>query len=168
MGHSAGGQFIGRYALGSNFIHNIKDIKINLFAANPSSYCYLNEYRIKNDEFHIPNDCKRYNDYGYGLEDLNSHMKSIDMKIRIPQYLNSNLTFLLGKEDNDSNHKFLDKSKSGMIQGVHRLERGQNFKKFLSKFYEGNSIQFLEVEKVDHNAKKMFKNDIVLSKIFKK
>ena len=44
-GHSAGGQFVQRYSVGTE-ITTVKDKKIDLIVSNPSSYLYLHPQRV--------------------------------------------------------------------------------------------------------------------------
>ncbi|MFC1886284.1 hypothetical protein ACFLZM_04440 [Thermodesulfobacteriota bacterium] len=80
LGHSAGGQFVLRYAAMNNR-HEIierQGVLIHYVVANPSSYLYLDQTR-----FHFNStgkilmtsqaelkDCPSYNKYKYGLEEL--------------------------------------------------------------------------------------------------
>ncbi|MDH5254632.1 MAG: hypothetical protein OEW72_01840 [Gammaproteobacteria bacterium] len=60
VGHSAGGQFVSRYAAGTR----LKGL--TFIAANPGSYMYLDRNRP------VSGVCAGFNDYRYGLDDLNS------------------------------------------------------------------------------------------------
>jgi hypothetical protein len=74
IGHSAGGQFVNRYAAGGAGCSN-PDVEIRYVVMNPSSYLYVSALRrASGGEFHIPATCPGYDDYKYGLRDLNTYM----------------------------------------------------------------------------------------------
>lgn len=119
IGHSAGGQFVQRYAEGS-------DAPIDRFvAANPSSYAYLSAQRWSGGTaVDSVAGCPGYNTWKYGLEGLNGYLRSAgDLRAR---YAGHRVALLLGGADvlRDSD---LDVSCEADAQGRNRLERGQVF-----------------------------------------
>lgn len=119
IGHSAGGQFVQRYAEGS-------DAPIDRFvAANPSSYAYLSAQRwIGGTAVTSVPGCAGYDMWKYGLQGLNSYMRSAgDIRAR---YAGHRVALLLGGADvlRDSE---LDVGCEADAQGGNRLERGQTF-----------------------------------------
>ena len=75
VGNSAGGQFVNRYAAGSD--QNGQG-KIEYIISAPSHFLYLDENRLEDYTrpfvWNVPNGCSKYNDYRYGLYDLNNYM----------------------------------------------------------------------------------------------
>jgi pimeloyl-ACP methyl ester carboxylesterase len=76
-GHSAGGQFVQRYATA-----NTERLPTLYIVANPSSYLYMDKQRwtASSPEFAVPSPqeqsiCPLYNHYKYGLEGLNIYMQ---------------------------------------------------------------------------------------------
>ncbi len=145
-GHSAGGQFVQRFAAGSpldSVITNEYGIALRYIIANPSSYVYLNgERRVQGtrDQFDTPPAQQTifiaYNDYKYGLENLNSYMGSVGEEQIRRQYKNRNVIYLLGQDDNNPNDPSLDTSGPAMFQGYYRLERGIIYFNYLNYFYK--------------------------------
>jgi pimeloyl-ACP methyl ester carboxylesterase len=119
VGHSAGGQFVQRYAEGS-------DAPVDRFvAANPSSYAYLSARRwIGGTAVTSVPGCAEYDTWKYGLQGLNGYMRSAgDIRAR---YAGHRVALLLGGADvlRDSE---LDVGCEADAQGRNRLERGQAF-----------------------------------------
>ncbi|SVD41821.1 uncharacterized protein METZ01_LOCUS394675, partial [marine metagenome] len=78
VGFSAGGQFVNRYVGGNDvteIIFQEFNLSIRYIVGSPSSYLYMNgERRIEGtvDQFAGSSGCSGYNDYKYGLDDLNN------------------------------------------------------------------------------------------------
>lgn len=175
-GHSAGGQFINRYAAG-NVIHDslcASNIMVRYIVNNPSSYVYLDNYRPvigTTDSFSVPNatNCSYYNNYKYGLNNLNDYMSLSNALEIIRQYRQRNVIYLLGANDTNPNASDLDISCAGMMQGNHRLERGNYYYEYL-KFFYGEDIISTHykaiVPGVAHSAYGMFNSDTGRNYIF--
>ncbi|MFZ5516070.1 MAG: FlgD immunoglobulin-like domain containing protein [Candidatus Zhuqueibacterota bacterium] len=180
VGHSAGGQFVQRFAAGGPLDSVITDeygVALRYITANPSSYVYLNgERRITGttDQFAMPTPqqiafCSDYDDYKYGLLKLNSYMESVGAgKIR-EQYKKKNVIYLLGEMDNNPNDSSLDDTPPAMFQGAYRLERGIIYVNYLKHFY-GNEIANLHfrviVPGVAHDNYAMFNSKCGVKYIF--
>ena len=99
IGHSAGGQFIQRYAVGTTIDQNINH-KLILVPSNPSSYLYLNEnrYHFKNGNFHLmkepSHNCSDYNQYIYGLENLPPYFSGFSKAELYKNFQKKNLIYL--------------------------------------------------------------------------
>jgi len=179
-GHSAGGQFVQRYAAGTPLDSLITDeygVAVRYITANPSSYVYLNgERRIEGttDQFTTPTAqqiafCSDYNDYKYGLEKLNSYMERVGAEQIREQYKKRNVIYLLGEDDNNPNHSALDKTPPAMFQGAHRLERGIIYVNYLKHFYGDeifNRHKRIIVPGVAHDEHGMFTSKCGVKYIF--
>jgi poly(3-hydroxybutyrate) depolymerase len=99
IGHSAGGQFLGRLAA------FLPGEAVRIVAANPGSHLFPD----------------REQEFGYGFGGLPSAL-SDDAVLRA--YLAAPLTLYLGTGDITPEHSF-DQSPAGMRQGPNRLERGR-------------------------------------------
>jgi hypothetical protein len=167
VGHSAGGQFVNRYAAGSHMptvLSQRSNIQIRYIVANPSSYLYFNEVRRVDgslDQFSVPNtaDCPEYNEYKYGLEDLNNYMSTIGRQQLETQYGEREVIYLLGGEDIDPNSSQLDLSCAAMLQGSNRFERGIIYYNYLLQHF-GYDIttrhKNVIIDGVGHSASDMF------------
>ncbi len=100
FGHSAGAQFVHRLVL------FLPDAKVRLAVAANAGW-----YTMPDPE--VP--------YPYGLADAPSNEDSLRAAF------GHSLVVLLGKEDNDPNHKHLRKTPEAESQGPHRLARGHSF-----------------------------------------
>jgi hypothetical protein len=176
-GHSAGGQFVNRYAAGSavqQALEVLFGVQVSYVAANPSSYLYLNAERIvpgTPNSFAVPGTgaCSGYDRYKYGLQSRNSYMSAVSSAQIISQYAARQLTYLLGQLDTDPAHPDLDTSCPAMLQGDHRLERGLIYRGFLLHFY-GASIAAMHstivVPGVGHDSREMFTSACGVVRLF--
>ena len=138
VGHSAGGQFVTRYAAGTRMTG------LTFIAANPGSYMWLDKTRP------VANPCSGFNDYKYGRDSLNSYMSAGIA----PDYAARRVYYLLGSLDTkrDSN---LDGSCQADAQGLYRLARGKNFYANVLKVYPTTSHQLRVIAGVGHDGRKM-------------
>lgn len=184
LGHSAGGQFVQRYALLSEN-PMIEKYKMKFFILNPSSYTYLDAYRpvpSTEDEFARPfkkngmlrssfsnlAEAPDYNSYKYGLEnrvDYSSHLQSKNIR---KQYGERAVYYCLGLDDKDPSHQLLDTTPSAMFQGTQRLERGQKYFYRLNQiFKQKHKHTLIEVPDVEHDADGMIRGirELLLMKL---
>ncbi len=143
-GHSAGGQFVNRYAAGNRIqqmADSVYQVDMRYLIANPSSYVYLNNKRRVQgtmNQFAVPQNsgCQStYDNYRYGLKNLNSYMWYSSADSIRAWYRKRRVYYLLGEEDNDPNHSSLDTSCPAELQGAHRLERGLIYYNYIGKYY---------------------------------
>jgi len=69
------------------------------------------------------------------------------------------VTYFLGTADNDPNAGALDIECEAMLQGDHRLERGEIFFNYLCQFFDCSNHQLVYAEGVDHDGHDMFNSD---------
>ena len=177
-GHSAGGQFTHRYAATNSRDGNLAGIRIRYVVANPSSYLYLDDQRPRFDGsggFGVPYcagfSCPwiwspgfagapvcpgSYNDWRYGLVDLNDYAGAIGAATIRDRLVNRNVTVLVGTEDNDPHADFLDISCPGKLQGPNRYDRGHNFLDYMDERFPGHRHWIVNVDGVEHNEFEMF------------
>jgi len=157
-GHSAGGQFVHRYAAGTRIEQDAalaeRKLRVRYVVANPSSYLYM----VPIHYGPASSDCKGVGDYKYGLNDLNTYMRAIGPEALRSSYPHKDVTMLLGRLD----HALIDPSKDdtceGVAQGAHRLNRGVRFARAVDDQYgSGNhKTRVVIVPGVGHSAAAMF------------
>ncbi|MCP4547682.1 MAG: T9SS type A sorting domain-containing protein [bacterium] len=131
IGHSAGGQFINRYAAGNrieDLLTGEHGISLRYIVSNPSTYLYFDTTRwVQGTAYELAEvdtaDCPEFNDYKYGLNNRNGYMSLPEATLRA-QYAEREVIYLLGERDDDHYSSWLDKSCPAMLQGTHRLQRG--------------------------------------------
>jgi pimeloyl-ACP methyl ester carboxylesterase len=177
LGHSAGGQYVLRYAAINNRHELLKQrgISIRYVVANPSSYLYLDKTRykftskgklikIQQEEFI---DCPGYNKFKYGMEDLFGYAENISITTIHKRLLTRPVMFLLGTADTDRNWS-VDKSCEGEAQGENRYQRGLLYKHHLGN-YEKISLEsqhiWLEIPEVGHDSTEIFTHPKFITKI---
>jgi len=131
FGFSAGSQFVHRYLM---YGEDMRAEKVVLGSAG--WYTFLN-----NEPF------------PYGIRNMPLERE------RFEWFLSRKVLFVLGVEDNDTNHKTLNLSRGARKQGDHRYERGKNYFDDLIDFGEKNNIPFRwrykSVTGLNHNTEAM-------------
>ncbi|HEX7929191.1 MAG TPA: alpha/beta hydrolase, partial [bacterium] len=134
-GHSAGGQFVQRYAVVVRGEAPLlaRGIAVRYVVANPSSYLYFDTQRPSGDGFAAFNGaaCPQFNRYRFGLENLPRYAEGEDVSGLEAAYLKRRVIYLLGTEDSNPHHPALDRSCMAEAQGPHRFARGQAYMRYL-------------------------------------
>ncbi len=172
IGHSAGGQYVNRYAAGTQIGDFLPEgIHLRFIVANPSTYVYFNgERRLPGatSEFAVPENADPdYNDYKYGLENLNAYTAAVGVATIRADYPKKDVAYLLGGEDIKEAH--LEQTANAMLQGQHRLERGQVYYHYLKHtFGEGitQTHKIAIVPCVGHDHAAIFRSEAGVKYLF--
>lgn len=156
-GHSAGGQFVERYAMAST-VYDSLTVKPSYVVMNPSSYAYLDELRPTASTFaahvdslapgfqaplpekvpapfaryHDAESCTGFDRWPYGLKDRNGYAAKIPDEQLKKQVIERPTTYLAGEYDILPLHGF-DSSCAAMAQGSTRLARAFAFAKYIDE-----------------------------------
>ena len=151
FGFSAGGQMIQRYAGSTRFETSyglLRDVQFRYVVMAPSSFMYLDKRRAvegSKSEFQVPNteDCPDFNDYGFGLDELYAYfdVNSVTASRVRDQYRSREIHYLVGEDDDDTDHPGLDTRCPAMLQGQHRRERMEVFYNYLRSYYNDDISQ---------------------------
>jgi hypothetical protein len=168
LGHSAGGQFVSRYAAVNNSHEDLEKQGVSIYyvVANPSSYLYLDatRYQLSSNGEILPlsneelANCDGYNDYKYGLENLYGYAQSVskqDIRVRL---ITRPVLFLIGQEDTEQSWS-LDRSCEVEVQGKNRYEKGLLYKHHLvlfSKTVHRSNLHWAVIAGVGHDANTIF------------
>lgn len=139
-GHSAGGQFVQRYAA-ANRIDPLSGVKIRYVVANPSSYVYISPLRLRAGasctvadgcsgpfgEYFDAANCTTYNQYRYGLDSLTGYAAKVGAETIRNQFAARRVIYLAGELDTNTADPSLDKSCPAQSQGPNRRERAVTF-----------------------------------------
>jgi hypothetical protein len=173
IGHSAGGQFVSRYAGMTPMPNILRGYHFRFIIMNPSTYMYLDDRRpVKTATdltFARPDTtgCGDYNQYPKGFEKPNPYAAKIGVETIKQQFLTRHITFILGGSDVDMADPSMDKTCSGNLQGRFRLERGQFYYEYLQLFSKKGKIHRVEVvPNVAHSGEKMINNVITRTYLF--
>lgn len=125
-GHSAGGQFVQRFAAGSAATGVDEYV-----TANPSSYLYLSGKRwfgstLRDLTTTEKGKCSGYNTYKYGTSGRNNYMGRVSADTLRARYAAHPVTYLLGGADTSRTNN-LDVTCAADLQGAYRLDRGRKF-----------------------------------------
>jgi len=142
-GHSAGGQFVNRFAAGSAAPDRHPDRSFRYVIANPSSYLYFNpERRVAGvpGAFAVPSAsaiaaCPGYDDYRYGLKKLNSYLAAVGSTAIPDRYRSRTVEYLLGELDTGTTE--LSMTCAAMLQGDRRLDRGTTYFAYIQHVFGG-------------------------------
>lgn len=169
LGHSAGGQFVQRYAA-VNTVHEAlahqgvagRGVAVVYAVANPSSYLYLDSARPGA----TPDDlaaCPAYDDYKYGLHALRGHAQGMDPAAIRDQLLSRPVLFAYGALDTERNWS-LDDSCPAEAQGHDRRERALRYREHLESLAGPSPSPhvWLEVPDTGHDAKAMYAHPVFI------
>lgn len=163
IGHSAGGQFINRYVSAAAVPAS------RYIVANPSSYVYWDRTRFLDGGWREPTvqeqeACPEWNTYKYGLDGLNTYMTGIGTAAMRANTISRTISLLLGEADvlQDS---ALDTYCPAMMQGQHRLERGQRYAVHVQRSL-GTVLPITTVPGVGHSARDMFTSPTGVTAVF--
>jgi hypothetical protein len=171
-GHSAGGQYVNRYAAGSRIELSLPgNIHLRFIVANPSTYVYFNGERRVGDatnEFAVPEGANPdFEDYKYGMGNLNPYMSATGVKAIRDRYPHKDVVYLLGGEDTREAH--LEQTPNALLQGVNRLERGQVYYHYL-RHYFGEEItgkqKIAIIPCIGHDNADIFKSEAGVRYLF--
>ncbi len=158
-GHSAGGQFVQRYSAITPMPDLLSNIHFRFIVMDPSSYMYPDNKRPAGGQnFAVPDTagCPEYNHYPKGLEKLNTYAKAIGAGHILNNLFHRDINILLGENDTRTDDPNLDVTCAGNLQGAFRLERGENYFKYIHSFPEyGNNQTFGIVPNTGHNGDNM-------------
>ena len=175
VGHSAGGQFVNRYAAATNVPDLPGAPPFRFVVANAGTYLYMSPKRGVTNAlgyFAVPSAteqaaCPGWDDYKYGLEQLNSYMSSTGPSQLISNFQSREVRYLLGELD--TGVVGLDISCEAMLQGDQRLERGLEYHAHLVNLF-GSSIvaqhQLQIVPSVGHDSEALFASGAGIHALF--
>ena len=169
-GHSAGGQFVTRYAM-ANQVHGMPGVRLTYVVSNPSSYAYLDANRPTADgkEFRAFSDarnCTTYDRWPYGLQNRTGYAAKTPDDVLKKQAAARPVAYLLGEIDILPLGGF-DSSCPAMAQGPTRLARGEAFESYINRSY-GAHHTVTVVPLCGHNARCMFTAETALPLLFPK
>jgi hypothetical protein len=173
-GHSAGGQFVQRYAVATD-VDATSPVPLRFVPLNPSSWLYLDPWRWDGEDappgvaFVLPfgTDCDdTYDDYKYGLADVPPEHYIATHADGIPlEYLARDVVVLLG-EDDVENDDDLDTSCPAALQGEHRRERGLVYLDHLDARFPEHTHVLATVPDVGHDHTAMYASAAALAALF--
>ena len=165
-GHSAGGQFVQRYAIvgKGDAALTSAGISARYVVANPSSYAYFSPDRPAPE---IANECPGYDDWKYGMVKLPAYAASETPAAFEKAYVSRRVIYMLGALDVDPNQPALNKSCMAEAQGPSRFARGQAYVASMQAREGGtpNHTLFV-VPNVGHNGDKIFTSACGLTALF--
>lgn len=164
-GHSAGGQYVHRWALLSN-APVWKALSIRVVVANPRSFCYLDDRRFVNGTFQKPDlhDCDWYNQWEWGLgpgKELDTPYK--DRAIQeaggvdaiVQRYPTRDVVYLSGEQDVYGTG---EDDCQDQLQGAFRRERSEYYMASLQIIFGRPVHRRMVVPGVPHDHALMFQS----------
>lgn len=176
-GHSAGGQYVQRYAATTR---TKSDLPIRYFVANPSSYLYLNSQRISRQgacdekgnckgrfgDYWDASNCTTYNTYKHGLESLKGYAEKTGAEKILTQFPASNVTYLVGALDVNQDPD-LETTCNAQAQGPNRRERGLIYWNYVNQQFQAKH-KIAIIGGCGHSATCMFASPATLPLLFPK
>jgi hypothetical protein len=137
-------------------------VRVLYVVANPSSYAYVSADRPRS-----PRDCDvSFNDWKYGLNDLPRSASKVPDGALAHAYLERDVVYLLGTNDDDPNDDDLDQGCEANAQGRSRLARGVSYFAYLQKEHPALRHRLQLAYGVDHSARAMFTSACGLAVLF--
>lgn len=177
-GHSAGGQYVARYAMASR-VHDTLQVPVHFIVSNPSSYAYFDPTRLApgascNEKGEctgnfVPyaegRNCTTYDRWPYGMQNRTAgYTASLTVDEMKKQLAARKVTYLLGELDTLPLAGF-DSSCPAMAQGPNRLQRGIIYWNYANNIL-GAQHQVQVVPLCGHNARCMYTADVTLPLLF--
>ena len=191
-GHSAGGQYVNRYAM-SNKVHDTLGVAVSYVVANPSSYAWPDKVRplvegdaepaaAKDGWNYMPSanplpphtnftfgpfdatKAPTYNNWPAGFENRTGYTAQLTNEQLRKQLVERPTTFLLGQVDTLPLGGF-DSSPSSMAQGPTRRARGEAYVKYVNEVLGAKHRIFI-VSECGHNDRCVYTTGKVLPFIF--
>lgn len=168
-GHSAGAQFVQRYAVAEPQDPAVAG-KMRYVVANPSSFLYLDARRpdpARPGSFRVPTNARcEVNRFKYGFEQANAYFQREPPPVMTERYRARRVIYLAGERDTDPNHKMLDRNCAAMAQGAMRFARAESFMAYMDAFYGPHAHRLMTVPGVAHSARGMFQSPRGLAVLF--
>jgi pimeloyl-ACP methyl ester carboxylesterase len=169
-GHSAGGQYAERYAMG-NTVHETLGVPVTYVVSNPSSYAYLDATRPNADgsafsRYPDGRNCTTYDQWPYGIENRVGYTAKLTGDRLRKQLASRPVVYLLGELDTLPLAGF-DASCPAMAQGPSRLARGESWVHYVNEKF-GAHQKAVIVPMCGHNARCMYTADAALPLLFPK
>lgn len=155
VGHSAGGQFVQRYALTSTQVPRVPQ---KLVAGNAGSYAYVTPSRKVGGQWVTPNGvgCSFFDNWHYGLNTLNSYGASTGVAAMFSTFPADDVTYLIGADD--ITPRGSDDDCAELMQGAHRRQRGEWFFEHVGLTFPGHNHKFVLVPGVEHSSSGLFQS----------
>lgn len=159
-GHSAGAQYVQRYAAGGRGPIRHAGVSITYVVANPSSYLYLSPYRPDQSDqtgrrFAVPSTSCAYDDYKYGLGHRNDYMRGLSDDTIRARYARRRVTYLLGAHDT-RHDSMLDVTCAARLEGDNRLQRGTLYYRYMRTYFPRARHDRVVVPGAGHSAHDMY------------
>jgi hypothetical protein len=171
-GHSAGGQFVQRYAIlgrGEELLDQ-RGVHLRYVIANPSSYAYFDERRPDGAGHFTPfreAACPGFNKWKYGMEELPRYGSEKRPGAWEESYIRRDAVYLLGTEDTNPDHRALDKSCMAEAQGPARLFRGEAYFAYLKERHPRDlAHRLVHVPGIGHNGDRMLTSECGMAVLF--
>jgi pimeloyl-ACP methyl ester carboxylesterase len=163
-GHSAGGQFVQRYAVFALMPDRLTRVSVNYVAANPSSFVYFDPSRPIGDgtRFAVPTatNCPGYDTYKYGFGGRTGYVAALSPIQAFNQYLHRRVTIVNGAADTFDNGDE-DTTCAAMAQGPHRAARGANYLAYIRTQQPAAPHDRIVVPNVGHSQGAIFGSPLV-------
>ena len=168
-GHSAGGQFVQRYAVFGSVPDQLTRVKINYVVANSSSYVYFDPTRPVGDgtQFDTPaaTDCPAYDTYKYGMAGRTDYVATLTPAQAFTQYLHRRVTIVNGAADTFDNGDE-DTTCAAMAQGPNREARGAYYLAYIRGHSPSAAHDRIVVPDVGHSQDAIFSSPLVAPVLF--
>lgn len=175
-GHSAGAQFVQRYAVvgRGEEATTAAGIHIRYVVANPATYLYFDDLRPQSDGSFAAadlNSCPGASAWNMGLASVLPPyvVQPVSAEALKSAYLKRDVIYLLGTADNDPKADALGTSCAAELQGATRYARGKAYYRYITAASEGQTPathRKMEISGVSHHSFPLYTSSCGFTALF--
>ncbi|WP_414449083.1 alpha/beta hydrolase [Burkholderia sp. 22PA0099] len=174
-GHSAGGQYVQRYAALGRGEADLggEPIAIRYVVANPATYLYFTDVRPDRNGAFAPFDAKRcptFERWNYGLRTGVPPYAGAPATAEAAQarYLQRDVVYLLGTADNSPDEDSVGHSCEADAQGLTRFDRGRAYDAYIHMLDPQTRQHVIEARGVAHSSWRIYASACGMAALFDK
>ncbi len=104
-------------------------------------------------------DCQAYDDYKYGLRELNSYMRRVGPGEIRRRLFTRHAWYLAGGADTGAGRS-LDQRCEARLQGANRLARHANYRDYAGLFEGWTGAEFITIPGIGHSGRDMLASEV--------
>ena len=148
-GHSSGAAFTHMFSY-TKSENSFNGLNIKFAVVNNQYFVHPDDTRIQQDgSVSVLQSCNNYNDWPYGLNNLNPYMQIIGASLAKNNFFSNVVDYFVGENDTDTS---LDSGCHYDILGSSRLEKNLNFNTYMDVISPNNSHQITIIPNLGHTT----------------
>ena len=149
-GHSSGAAFVHLYS-GSKTNNLWNNVNLHFSVVNNQYFLHSESSRLQADgTLSILNNCDNYNDWPYGLENLNPFMDLFGKETLKNNFHSNEVVYFIGEDDNQTSG--ITPGCQYEILGTNRYDKNINFNTYMNSIHPSNQHSFNVIPNVGHST----------------